>query len=206
MLVLVTLRASCVAAAIVLRGLQGGEYSTHRPVPAAPARADAASQAIDSLQRDVDSLKTLKRLIETDPATQERIAREDFGMVRDKELLFRFLRPGFTQALGADRSGLNPAGVGPVHFCSLIAGWSSLVARRAHNPKVAGSNPAPATTNERGRCGNAPASFFFPWFDSDQLALLTRNVTCVGVTIGMYPAPASRHEVRARVSDRRRAP
>ncbi len=25
------------------------------------------------------------------------------------------------------------------------AGWSSLVARRAHNPKVAGSNPAPAT-------------------------------------------------------------
>gem|GEM_PF-3251312 len=28
------------------------------------------------------------------------------------------------------------------------AGWSSLVARRAHNPKVAGSNPAPATIGE----------------------------------------------------------
>jgi hypothetical protein len=27
----------------------------------------------------------------------------------------------------------------------LIAGWSSLVARRAHNPKVASSNLAPAT-------------------------------------------------------------
>ena len=26
----------------------------------------------------------------------------------------------------------------------IIAGWSSLEARRAHNPKVAGSNPAPA--------------------------------------------------------------
>src|SRR5215216_1603062 len=26
------------------------------------------------------------------------------------------------------------------------AGWSSQVARRAHNPEVAGSNPAPATT------------------------------------------------------------
>ena len=26
-----------------------------------------------------------------------------------------------------------------------IAGWSSLVARRAHNPKVEGSNPSPAT-------------------------------------------------------------
>ena len=28
------------------------------------------------------------------------------------------------------------------------AGWSSLVARRAHNPKVVGSNPAPATIFE----------------------------------------------------------
>ena len=26
-----------------------------------------------------------------------------------------------------------------------VAGWSSLVARRAHNPKVIGSNPIPAT-------------------------------------------------------------
>ena len=30
---------------------------------------------------------------------------------------------------------------------TIDAGWSSLVARRAHNPKVAGSNPAPATNN-----------------------------------------------------------
>jgi hypothetical protein len=28
------------------------------------------------------------------------------------------------------------------------AGWSSLVARRAHNPKVVGSNPAPATNSD----------------------------------------------------------
>ena len=28
------------------------------------------------------------------------------------------------------------------------AGWSSLVARRAHNPKVVGSNPAPATKKD----------------------------------------------------------
>jgi cell division protein FtsB len=50
--------------------------------------------SIDSLKRDIDSLRSLKRRIETDPATQERIAREEFGMVRgDKELLFRFLDP-----------------------------------------------------------------------------------------------------------------
>ena len=30
------------------------------------------------------------------------------------------------------------------------AGWSSLVARRAHNPKVVGSNPAPATNKKAG--------------------------------------------------------
>jgi hypothetical protein len=39
-----------------------------------------------------------------------------------------------------------PARVGRCQAIYLIiAGWSSLVARRAHNPKVAGSNPAPAT-------------------------------------------------------------
>lgn len=32
-------------------------------------------------------------------------------------------------------------------MCPLDAGWSSLAARRAHNPKVVGSNPAPATTS-----------------------------------------------------------
>ena len=34
-----------------------------------------------------------------------------------------------------------------------IAGWSSLEARRAHNPKVVGSNPAPATRT--GKCAFA---------------------------------------------------
>ena len=30
----------------------------------------------------------------------------------------------------------------------MIEGWSSLVARRAHNPKVVGSNPTPATLED----------------------------------------------------------
>ena len=37
------------------------------------------------------------------------------------------------------------------------AGWSSLVARRAHNPKVVGSNPAPAT---KFSCICSPVPFF----------------------------------------------
>ena len=35
-------------------------------------------------------------------------------------------------------------GSNPTSSFFIIAGWSSLVARRAHNPKVVGSNPAPA--------------------------------------------------------------
>jgi cell division protein FtsB len=72
--------------------VQGGEYSTVALYRQAK-RERMLTQMVDSLQHDVDSLKALKRLIETDPATQERIAREDFGMIRDKELLFRFLDP-----------------------------------------------------------------------------------------------------------------
>jgi hypothetical protein len=51
----------------------------------------------------------------------------------------------------------NPLGLycpGPLNIMPApIAGWSSLAARRAHNPKVAGSNPAPATrfVNEGAR-------------------------------------------------------
>ena len=39
----------------------------------------------------------------------------------------------------------------------IVAGWSSTVARRAHNPKVAGSNPVPATKWSRGVVVNMPA-------------------------------------------------
>src|SRR5216683_4763005 len=39
-------------------------------------------------------------------------------------------------------------GVG--YITSVTAGWSSPVARWAHNPKVAGSNPAPATIDGEG--------------------------------------------------------
>ena len=35
----------------------------------------------------------------------------------------------------------------------IIAGWSSLVARRAHNPKVVGSNPTPAIHGDVPKSG-----------------------------------------------------
>src|ERR1700752_1241477 len=39
------------------------------------------------------------------------------------------------------------------------AGWSSLAARRAHNPKVVGSNPTPATKAFFGRPPRVAFSF-----------------------------------------------
>ena len=51
------------------------------------------------------------------------------------------------------------------HNYDLSAGWSSLVARRAHNPKVAGSNPAPATqksSNDWGPPQLAHSCYCFP--------------------------------------------
>ena len=41
------------------------------------------------------------------------------------------------------RGGSNPSS----SVFHITAGWSSSVARRAHNPKVGGSNPPPAITN-----------------------------------------------------------
>jgi cell division protein FtsB len=81
-----------VIAALVF-AVQGGEYGT-RDLMRQRTRKRALSSTIDSLQHVVDSLKRYKRRVETDPALQERIAREEFGMVRgSKELLYRFAEP-----------------------------------------------------------------------------------------------------------------
>ncbi len=70
--------------------LQGGEYST-RDLYVLRVRSGLLKSDVDSLQREVDSLNRFLRAVKTDSATQERIAREEFGMVRgEKELLYRF--------------------------------------------------------------------------------------------------------------------
>ena len=78
-----------VVAALIF-AIQGGEYGTTDLVRQR-VRRQALLARIDSLQRVVDSLGRWKRSIETDPSVQERIAREEFGMVRgEKEMLYRF--------------------------------------------------------------------------------------------------------------------
>jgi len=73
--------------------VQGGEYSTIDLVHQRRERQRLLSR-IDSLTRTVDSLKRYRDRLQRDPKLQERIAREDFGMVRGtKELLYRFAEP-----------------------------------------------------------------------------------------------------------------
>jgi len=70
--------------------VQGGEFGTTDLIHQRRQRA-RVSREVDSLQHVVDSLTRYKNQVEHDPATQERIAREVFGMVRgNKELLYRF--------------------------------------------------------------------------------------------------------------------
>ena len=78
--------------AAVWFAIQGGEYGTSDLLRQRTQRA-RLDREIDSLQRVVDSLKRYKARVLTDARTQERIAREEFGMVRGKELLYRFAEP-----------------------------------------------------------------------------------------------------------------
>ena len=69
--------------------VQGGEYGTTDLFRQRHEKR-ALTASIDSLRVEIDSLRRLKRAVETDPRTQERIAREQFGMVRANEILYLF--------------------------------------------------------------------------------------------------------------------
>src|SRR5690348_388208 len=62
-----------------------------------------------------------------------------------------------------------------VHSSSDDAGWSSPVARQAHNLKVGGSNPPPATTDSNAGFLREPAFLFFMSADSAKLASFTKS-------------------------------
>ena len=82
-----------VGVGVALFALQGGEYGTTDLLGQA-ARRKALLAELDTLQRHVDSLRVLERRLKSDPVLQERVAREEFGMVRgERELLYRFAEP-----------------------------------------------------------------------------------------------------------------
>jgi cell division protein FtsB len=83
-------RVAGIAGAVGLLALAvwGGEYGTADWVTIRRQLADERVR-VAQLQVEIDSLTKLVKDLETNPAVQERVAREQFGMIRDGEVLYR---------------------------------------------------------------------------------------------------------------------
>ncbi|MCU0625296.1 MAG: septum formation initiator family protein [Gemmatimonadaceae bacterium] len=100
---LATVAKLALAAVVLLFAVEGGEYGTSDLLRVRRQIARTRSD-IDSLRGVVDSLALRKRRLQGDVALQERIAREEFGMVQgDRELLYRFIPPDTATADSAAR-------------------------------------------------------------------------------------------------------
>ena len=72
----------------IVFGALGGEYSTLNWWQL-KRQVREQEDAIASLRVAIDSLAIRATMIETDSATQEKAAREKFGMIRDGEMLYQ---------------------------------------------------------------------------------------------------------------------
>ena len=77
------------AIAAIAFAVQGGEYGTSDLLSQRGRLAEQRA-IVDSLEKRVAELAAYKKAVETDPVVQERIAREEFGMVKPGEVLYRF--------------------------------------------------------------------------------------------------------------------
>lgn len=99
-------RVAGIVAAAVLAGLafQAGEYGTLDWLKLRRQLLDER-RAVEDLTARLDSLERLSHALETDPVAQERAAREQFGMIRKGELLYRLVPKLDT---GSDAASLPP--------------------------------------------------------------------------------------------------
>ena len=83
-------RVAAIAGGIALLTLAawGGEYSSADWITIRRQLAEERTK-VAALRIEIDSLAKLAHDLETDPAVQERVAREQFGMIRDGEVLYR---------------------------------------------------------------------------------------------------------------------
>ena len=89
------MRRTTLAALVVLAGaavfaLGGGEYSTLDWLELR-RQERAETEVIARLEVEVDSLAKYAERVKSDRRLQERIAREDFGMIRKGEFLYRIV-------------------------------------------------------------------------------------------------------------------
>ena len=68
----------------------GGEYSSF-DLRRLRIERETAAEGLTLTEVQVDSLRALAKRLEGDRATIEAVARERFGMIRDGELLYRFV-------------------------------------------------------------------------------------------------------------------
>ena len=117
---------------------------------------------IEAVKSENKQLENEIERLKTDPKEIEKIAREELGMVKPGEHQV-VIKPNNNEKQATRTPSLNKIFLFGLNFYKTIktinltpqlwrkqnphAGWSSLVARWAHNPKVAGSNPAPATNS-----------------------------------------------------------
>ncbi|MBI4503711.1 MAG: septum formation initiator family protein [Gemmatimonadetes bacterium] len=84
--------ARIIAAVMILGGIAfgalGGEYSTLNWWTLRKQVAEERG-AVERLRVEVDSLSGVAKALETDPAVQEKVARESFGMLRPGEIEYR---------------------------------------------------------------------------------------------------------------------
>ena len=77
------------ALAVLVYAIEGGEYGTSDLLTQRDRKA-ALEHNVELLADDVDSLRAELKAVTTDPVRLERMAREEWGMVRgEKELLYR---------------------------------------------------------------------------------------------------------------------
>lgn len=68
--------------------IEGGEYGS-RDLFALQNKVRREREEIARLRHDVDSLVRLEHALKTDSVTQERVAREVYGMIRNGEILYQ---------------------------------------------------------------------------------------------------------------------
>ncbi len=68
----------------------GGEYSIFE-LRATRAQVEVEDGRLGAVLSQIDSLSALADSLENDPATIERVAREEYGMIREGETLYRFV-------------------------------------------------------------------------------------------------------------------
>jgi cell division protein FtsB len=75
---------------LILVAVFAGEYSTPDWLKMRSLLAQE-HDSVEAVRAQVDSLARVARALENDPAAQEREAREQFGLIRDGEILYKIV-------------------------------------------------------------------------------------------------------------------